>query len=230
MNGGNATGQTPGRKGEGGYFSAPLGSATDGRLLFARGASRLTIRADPAMENLYSTHFERPVPTVEVRGSNVTVLYPRFRPFDWPDYYRERPAEVALNASIVWQIELRGGASKLTADLRGLQLGSLNLSDGVSRIEVALPRPLGTVPVRILGGASNVTIRRPEGVPARVWVGSGATNLTFDEKHFGAVGGEVNLRSPDYDSASDRYDIAVTGGANNLTIEDARPGRPATAR
>ncbi len=50
-------------------------------------------------------------------------------------------------------------------------------------------------------------------------MGGGATNLTFDEKHFGAVGGEVDLRSPDYDGATDRYDIAITGGANNLSIE-----------
>ncbi len=68
MTGGTAAGQTRGKKGQGGNFSAPLGSATDGRLLFAHGASRLTIRADPAMEDLYSAHFERPVPTVEVRG------------------------------------------------------------------------------------------------------------------------------------------------------------------
>lgn len=230
MNGGNAAGQTPGRRGECSNFSAPLGSATDGRLLFVRGASRLTIRADPAMEDLYSAHFKRPMPTVEVRGSTVTVLYPRFRPFDWPNHYRECPAEVALNASIAWRIGFRDGASRLTADLRGLQLGSLNLSDGVSRIVVALPRPLGTVPVRILGGASNVAIRRPKGVPAGVRVGGGATNLAFDEKHFGAVGGEVNLRNPNFDGASDRYDIAITGGANNLIIEDARPGRPALAR
>jgi hypothetical protein len=29
------------------------------------------------------------------------------------------------------------------------------------------------------------------------------------------------LQSPDYDDAANRYDIEVTGGANNLTI-DAR--------
>jgi hypothetical protein len=29
---------------------------------------------------------------------------------------------------------------------------------------------------------------------------------------------EVDLRSPDYDDASERYDVAITGGANNLSI------------
>ena len=82
-----------------------------------------------------------------------------------------------------------------------------------------LPRPSGTVPVRILGGASNVTIHRPEGVAARAHVGGGATNLTFDEKHFGAIGGDVNVQSPDYDAAVNRYVIEVTGGANNMTLD-----------
>ena len=62
-----------------------------------------------------------------------------------------------------------------------------------------------------------MTIHRPEGVAARAHVVGGATNLTFGEKHFGAIGGDVNLQSPDYD-ATNRYDIEVTGGANNLTI------------
>jgi hypothetical protein len=52
-------------------------------------------------------------------------------------------------------------------------------------------------------------------------VGGGSTNLAFDEKRFGAAGGEVSLQSPDYESASDRYDITITGGASNLTV-DAR--------
>jgi hypothetical protein len=73
--------------------------------------------------------------------------------------------------------------------------------------------------VRILGGASNVTIHRPKGVAVRAHVDGGATNLTFDEKHFGAIGGDVNLQSPDYDAAANRYVIEVTGGTNNMTLD-----------
>ena len=42
----------------------------------------------------------------------------------------------------------------------------------------------------------------------------------LDEKHFGTIGGEVNLQSPDYDDVANRYEIEVTGGANNLTIDE----------
>jgi hypothetical protein len=34
-----------------------------------------------------------------------------------------------------------------------------------------------------------------------------------------AWGGEVDLRDQDHDRATDRYDIAVTGGANNVRID-----------
>ena len=48
--------------------------------------------------------------------------------------------------------------------------------------------------------------------------------LTFGEEHFGAVGGEVDLRSADYYNATDRYELAIAGGANNLLVSDASSG------
>lgn len=196
-------------------FSAPLGSASSGRLGFVRGASNVTIHADSGMEDLYRARFEGPPPDVRVNGGAVKIEYPRTgRAFDW----RKRAAEVTVNGDIPWEIEVRGGLSRLDADLRGMGLDSFEVEGGASRVAVTLPRPSGTVSIRVGGGASNVTIRRPAGVAARVRVGSGASNLTLDEQHLGAVGGETRLESSDYEGASDRYDIEVLGGANNLTI------------
>jgi hypothetical protein len=97
------------------------------------------------------------------------------------------------------------------------------VAGGASRLEVVLPAPSGIVTVVIFGGASNVAIRRSEGVAARLRVDGGATNLTFDDRHIGAAGGELDLQSSgDYNGAADRYDIAVTGGANNLSIDKQR--------
>jgi len=162
------------------------------------------------------------MPIVEVRRGIVTIQYPRFPDGDWLDDRSERFAEIALNARIPWDVEVRGGASRLLADLSGLRLGSLQVDGGASRLEVVLPAPSGTVTVVILGGASNVAIRRPEGVAARLRVDGGATNLTFDVRHIGAAGSALDLRSRDYDGVPDRYDIAVTGGVNNLSIDNQR--------
>jgi hypothetical protein len=220
VNGGSAAGQVAsGEQRRGSEFAAPLGSLRDGRLIFASGGSRLTVRAELSMADLYRARFEGRKPRVGVEEGTVTIRYPRFPLFDWRYYLREHPAEVALNASIPWDIEIGDGASRLTADLRLLELRSFELSGGASRVEVTLPTPSGSVPVRFLGGASNIAIRRPEGVAARAEVRGGSTNLAFGDQHFGAIGGEVGLRSPDYDDASDRYDFVITGGANNVVID-----------
>jgi hypothetical protein len=203
------------------YFAAPLGSSSSGHLLFVCGASNVTIDADLSMEDLYRARFEGQVPIVRVKGGTVSIVNARFPRFGQLDSLLERPAQVTLNGSVTWHIESRGSTSRLTADLHELRLGSIKLAGGASRTEIMLPRPSGTVSFRISGGASNVTIHRPEGVGARTHVVGGATNLTYDEKHLGAIGGDVNLQSADYDDAANRYDFEVTGGANNLTI-DAR--------
>jgi hypothetical protein len=216
-NGGGATAWAAEQR-QGGEFATPLGLLRNGRLVFASGASCVTVRADPSMADLYRAHFKGRAPRVAAEDGTVTIRYPRFPHFDRLGYLCERPAELALNASIPWDVEIRDGASRLTADLRGFELLSFEVSGGASRLELTLPPPAGTVPVRILGGASNVAIHRLEAA-ARVRVVGGSTNLAFDDQRFGAVGGELSLRSPDYERASDRYDITITGGASGLIID-----------
>lgn len=103
--------------------------------------------------------------------------------------------------------------------MRQLPLRGLDLSGGASRVEVTLPRPVGTVPVRISGGASRLTLHRPAQVAARIRVSHGVSKLTFDRQRFGGLGGDNQWESPDYQNAADRYDIEVSGGASNLTID-----------
>src|SRR5215204_5272641 len=147
---------------EGGdHVTAPLGAITGGRLEFVRGASNVTIHTDYATANLYHARFEGPEPHVRAEGGVVTIEYPRtFHSFDW----RKRTAEVTLNGAIPWEIRVRGGASRLDADLSRLRLSFFEVAGGASRVELRLPKPSGTVHLRVGGGASNVTIRRPEGV------------------------------------------------------------------
>src|SRR5215203_583675 len=204
------------------HFAAQLDASRSGRLRFTNGAHRVVIRADSHLRGLYRASFGERMPSVVGQGGVVSIRYTQVASCDWTGYRPERPAEVALNADIPWDVEVRGSASRLTADLSGLRLGSLNVDGGASRLEVVLPAPSGAVTVVILGGASNVAIRRPEGVAARLRVNGGATNLAFDDRHMGAAAGELDQQSRDYDGAVDRYDIAITGGVNNLSIDKPR--------
>lgn len=199
-----------------------MNRSRSGRLRFTNGAYRVVIRADLHLRGLYRARFEDRKPTVGVRGGVVTIRYHRIPSCDWLDDRSERLAEVELSARLPWDVEVRGGASRLLADLRGLRLGSLSVEGGASRLEVVLPVPSGTVAVLILGGASNVAIHRPTGAAARLRMAGGATSVRFDDRHIGAAGGELDLRSRDYEDAADRYGITVTGGANNFSVHPER--------
>lgn len=205
-----------GRSSEGppGEFSSPLGALKGGRLRFMTGASRVMLRADAPSELLYVARFEGKVPIVREEAGTVSIQYPRFSLLDW----RKQGAQISLNATIPWQLELKGGVSKLDAELSALKLEGLELTGGASDCVVKLPRPVGTVPIRLSGGASDLTMHLPPGAAARLQVRGGVSKLVFQEQRLGAVGGAMNLESPDFKSTADRYDIEFTGGASNLSI------------
>jgi hypothetical protein len=201
-------------------LAAPLGQATSGRLVVKPAAAHLTVSGDPTMTDLYRASFESPAPTVRVQGGTITVHYPRMA---WLTDLRALlgpppGGEVTLNGSIPWHIRVRGGTAHTSFDLSDLILYALELGGGVSQVELILPTPAGTVPVRVAGGVHDLTVLRPAGVPARVQVGHGARRLTLDDQRFGAVGASTSWQSPGYDQTSDRYDIAVSGGADTLTL------------
>ncbi len=206
-------------------FAAPLGEATRGRLEFASGAANLVLRVEAEMPDLFRAHFERKAPDVDVRDGAVRVRYPHFWPLDWFRYALSSSrlaADVTLNGTIPWRIEIRGGAARLDGDLGTLRLEAFEIGSGASEVELTLPRPAGVVPIRIGGGASHVTFHRPKGAAARIRVGGGAVSLTFDAQRFGVIGGPLRLETPGYEDAIDRYDIEVAGGAANLTIDILR--------
>lgn len=186
------------------------------RLVFADGASRLTLRAASGMDGLYSARFEEPTPDIEVANETVTVRYPgRFGLFDWRG---RRYGEVVLNTAVPWRIEVRGGASEVVAELGGLDLLGLEVRGGASTFRVELPEPSGVVPVRISGGASEIVVRRPPGVAAGLRLEGGAAGLAFDDQRFGAVSSDMRLQSPGYGEAARRYDVEVSGGASKLAL------------
>jgi hypothetical protein len=191
-------------------LAAPLGSVAMGRLVFVRGAAHLTIGVDASMEDLYRARFEGKVPDVWVDGGTVTVKYR-------PSLHPPR-GEIALSGQVPWAINARMGMSDVVADLQELELTDLEISGGVSRLEVRLPRPKAAVRVRIGAGASNLQLIRPAGVPVRVRIGGGASKLAIDDFHVGAAGGKTDWRSPDYDLVEGRYDIEIGAGASKVTV------------
>ena len=111
-----------------------------------------------------------------------------------------------------------GGITGLTADLRGLRITGVSVSGGAGRIDLRLPRPSGAVPIHMDGGAASVSITRPEDVAVRATMPEGAAEIQFDERSIGPILDQTPLESPDYDGATNRYDIELMGGVAQLTI------------
>ncbi|NVB80468.1 MAG: MarR family transcriptional regulator [Kofleriaceae bacterium] len=193
---------------------APIADAEHGRLRFASGAARLELRG-ARIKDLYRASFagKRPQVTVSPSGE-IDILYKGISWFG----ARDVAAQLTLTTSVPWSIEIRKGVSHLAADLRELQIAAIEIAGGASESELSLPRPRGLSTLRVAGGASRLSIRRPRGTAAQVSVRGGASNLTFDAQRLGAVGGPTRLSTPGWDTAPDRWSIELTGGASELSV------------
>ncbi|WP_067826371.1 hypothetical protein [Actinomadura kijaniata] len=81
-----------------------------------------------------------------------------------------------------------------------------------------LPEPHGRVPVRVAGGAADLTFRRPVGVPVRLAVAGGSTRLTIGERRSATARPRYVFTDPGSAEGEDRYDIPVAGGTDALTL------------
>jgi hypothetical protein len=194
---------------------AQSGPVAPWRLEFVRGASNVTIAGDPSLTDLYSAHFAGPTPDVQRVASDVLIEYPRFMLFGWT----RAQARIGLNPLAPWRIEIRRGVSRLVADLRKLDLLGFEVVGGISQAELRLPQPRGTVSIRISGGVSGFRLHRPAGVAARIQIGGGASKLGLDRQYLGAIGGPIQLETPDYATAADRYELDIRGGASRVTVD-----------
>jgi hypothetical protein len=184
------------------------------RLVFPHGVANLTIRAGESMSESYRGEFDGPKPRVTQADGVISIDYPRFNPFIWV----RTSAAVTLSPSVAWVIEIREGVAHWDGDLRPLQVAAIDVRGGVSKVELHLPQPAGVVPIRVSGGVSHLTLRRPATVPARVQIGGGASKLELDAQFLGAIGGPVRLETSGYQDAVDRYDLNIGGGASKVTI------------
>jgi hypothetical protein len=200
-------------------LSVPVDTLSAARLVFPAGASRLTLTSGAADGELLGARFDQQAPAIETTGSVITVRYPR--PF-WRGARRYRGA-LALHDRVPWMIDVDGGAAHVDAQLAGVRLAGLRIGSGAAHVALDLPAPRGAIAIAIAGGAHDLRLRRPVGVPVRVVIGAGAVRLALDGLRLGAVGGELAWQSPGYEQARDRYEITVEGGVAGATIEEAAP-------
>jgi DNA-binding MarR family transcriptional regulator len=198
-------------------FTAPLEHPSAGRLEFLSGPADIKINAlsDPA--ELYRARFRHTIPTVRVQENDIAIQY-RYRTL----FGREGgEADLALNATLPWDIKLETGPGAVSAELRGIPLQGFALSSKASKIFVNLPAPSGKVGVQIESGMSNIVIRRPPGVPVRVELGGDSSRFSLDKQRWDSVEDDVR-ETPDYKRAADSFLIEIKGGSSKISVEESK--------
>jgi DNA-binding MarR family transcriptional regulator len=188
----------------------------EGTLRFVNGAARLTVVAEAGQRQLFTAQFRGGRPTTREEGDTVVVQYRRS-----PFAHFRTSGTITLDADRRWRVEVKGGIANSTFDLRDTTVDSVTVHGGVSSVDLHLPRPASITTVEVRGGMSAVTITRPSGVPARVTIRGGASNLVIDGQRFGAIGGHTDLRSA-HPAGDTQLDIVLRGGASSVSVIDDR--------
>ena len=81
-----------------------------------------------------------------------------------------------------------------------------------------LPPPAGTVTVVLAGGASQVNLSLPAGVPARLRLDGGASSATIGGHTYTGVAGGTVLAMPGWDGAPSRYDIDAPACVSAISV------------
>jgi hypothetical protein len=176
----------------------------------ALGDALYQARVDYASsDNPPTISLDRVTGTLEIRESSSFALFRLFGS-------SRRHLVVTVTDRIPWAIQVGGGATNLRLDLRRLQLSKLEVSGGANRLDGQLPRPQGTVVIDVSGGPSNLTLRAPAQSEWRIAVTGGVSAVTINGSSSGSLGGDFQRQSPGYNSASNRFDITISGGASRV--------------
>jgi hypothetical protein len=205
--------------------SERLGGLSAASLDVNYGAATIDVQAGRLTDSLYQAHVDYPSgenpPTISLdreTGSLQIHESSTFSPFHISTGFggSRRHVRITLTDQIPWSVQIGGGAANLRLDLRHAQLRKLEISGGANQLNAHLPNAKGTVLIRVSGGANNVTMVAPAESQWRVAVSGGVSAVTINGTSSGNLGGDFQQQSPGYGSATDRFDIEISGGATHI--------------
>jgi hypothetical protein len=204
--------------------SGKVGSLNHATVTVDVGAANVTMRAGSSNDDLFRAHIEYsgPKPDVSLDQSSGELRIDQSNASGFFFQRHRFVLDLQMNPSVTWKIVVNSGASSDTFKLTGIHVASIELNTGASHEDITLGSPSGTVPITINGGALTAIVHRPSGVEASASVSGGAVNLSFDGRQTHAIG-SLAAQTGDYNSATDRYQIQVDGGASNVTVDTTAP-------
>jgi hypothetical protein len=125
---------------------------------------------------------------------------------------------IQLSPAVTWQLQFTGGSNQTILNLANSKIASIDFAAGASLIQMTLPRPSGTATITLAGGADQVSLAVPQGVPVRLRLYGGASAATLFGGTRAGVGRGTVLSSPGWAQAASRYDIEVPAGVSDISV------------
>ncbi len=188
---------------------AALDGRTDAALEVLPGAESVTVHSADLGDLLFRASTP-PGATVEpaaaVRDGRVTLSLTHTA------VAGQATLHVYLNARVRWRLTLAGGGLEQAVDFGSGRLAGIELRAGAGRVDLALPRPEGTLAVSLAGGAGALAIHVPSAVPAKLMLDKDGSVGTLSDP--GAV-----LSPTGWAGATDRLQIQAGGGIASITVD-----------
>ncbi len=205
-------------------LAIPHQGAERARIHIRHGAGPLTIGGGAGTNDLltgqfagglaYRTGRDQDILTVDMR---TPANSPMHTIFPWHMFSTGGFAwNVGLNSTIVYALDIEGGANSVRMDLTNQLVSDLRLKTGASSVQVRLPAAAGYTRVTAEAGAAALHIQVPPEVAARIRVRGELSGVTVDENRFPHTGNIY--QSPNYDTAPNRVDIDAEIGLGSITI------------
>ncbi|HYU62745.1 MAG TPA: DUF5668 domain-containing protein [Verrucomicrobiae bacterium] len=187
------------------------------KLEVTAGGGRVDVRAAALGDQLYRAHIEHTGAPPEINLDRAGGTLRISQRFDWFMGARRLRIDAQLTDAIPWEISCSTGAIRGDFDMSAATLTGFDCRTGASQVTLQLGPPKGVVPVRVQGGALSVNVIRPAGAAIKMQASGGALSVRADGSNQDGVGSR-GWRSNGFDSATDRYELTVSGGALNITI------------
>lgn len=211
------------------FFPAWLGGSTEEFSINLQGASKVALDFD---HGAGSVQFNGEAPAgialsglkaagmdihSAVNGDTLGVNIdagPTFVPFIGPS---GGTWQFRLTREVPVSIKVDAGMTSLDFDMTNVKLTFLGVDIGASSLKVKLPANAGSTLIDVESGAASLEFVVPQGVAARVRLEQGASSSNIDQARFPLLGGNV-YQSPDFDSAANKVEINLEGGANSVSV------------
>jgi hypothetical protein len=179
------------------------------------GSRGVVLRAgSPDMQALiHVPHEQQAAAPAVVRGESVVVR--RLRGVG--------RGEIELNPRHPWSFKVQAPTWNTLLDAAGLDVRSIHVDSGATRLECFLGRPKGVVPIHISSGVVGVALHRQEGTAVVATVHSGAVKVRLDDFSTKVGVLDVHWQSEDALAARDRYELDVSSGAVKVALDSYTP-------